>query len=79
MYTVNSSLRNNFAYVPQGNSLISGSIKYNILLGNPNASDEDIRKALHTAGADFVLQKRRDLKRFVEKPVTDFLKDRHSA
>ena len=57
MYTVNSSLRNNFAYVPQGNSLISGSIKYNILLGNPNASDEDIRKALHTAGADFVLQK----------------------
>lgn len=56
-YTISSEIRNNFTYVPQGNSLISGSIKYNILLGNPDATDEDICKALHTASADFVFNK----------------------
>lgn len=44
----------NFSYVPQGNSLISGSIKYNMLLAAPNASDEDISNALNLACAEFV-------------------------
>lgn len=48
--------RCNLSYVPQGNSLFSGTIRYNLLMGNPDASDEDLHKALHTAVADFVFE-----------------------
>ena len=47
-------LRGNFLYVPQGNSLFSGSIRDNLLLARADASEEDLRDALHTAVADFV-------------------------
>ncbi len=46
--------RANFVYVPQGNTLISGTIRENILLGDPLATDDDIKAVLHTAVADFV-------------------------
>lgn len=46
--------RRNLSYVPQGNTLISGTIRDNLLLGNPKATDEELREALHTAVADFV-------------------------
>lgn len=46
--------RCNFTYVPQGNSLFSGTIRENLLMGNPHASEEDLYRALHTAVADFV-------------------------
>lgn len=46
--------RANFVYVPQGNTLISGTIRENILLSDPEATDEDIMAVLHTAVADFV-------------------------
>lgn len=43
------------AYVPQGNTLFSGTIKENILMGNMDASDEEVIKALESAAAyDFV-------------------------
>ena len=45
--------RGNFVYIPQGNSLISGTIRDNLLMGNPEATDEDIQKALHIACAEF--------------------------
>ena len=48
--------RCNITYIPQGNTLISGTIRDNLLLGNPEASEEDIRSVLHTAVADFVLE-----------------------
>ncbi len=48
--------RGNFRYVPQGNTLMSGSIKDNLLLGDASASDERLREALHTAVADFVFE-----------------------
>ena len=48
--------RCNVAYVPQGNSLVSGTVRSNLLLGNPSASEEQMLKALHTAVADFVLE-----------------------
>ena len=48
--------RCNQSYVPQGNSLFSGTIRDNLLMGNPDASDEDLHKALHTAVADFVFE-----------------------
>lgn len=51
---VTTGTRCNFAYVPQGNTLLSGTIRENLLLGNPKATDEDMKKALHTAAADFV-------------------------
>ena len=38
------------------NSLFSGTIRDNLLMGNPDASDEDLHKALHTAVADFVFE-----------------------
>lgn len=46
--------RSNFVYIPQGNSLISGSIRDNIIMGNRQADDAMIQKALHTACAEFV-------------------------
>ena len=49
-------LRGNFLYVPQGNSLFSGSIRDNLLLARADASEEDMREALHTAVADFVYE-----------------------
>lgn len=45
------------AYVPQGNTLFSGTIKDNILMGNKNATDEEIIVALKSAAAyDFVME-----------------------
>jgi len=46
--------RCNIVYVPQGNSLLSGTIRENLLMGNPRASDDDMWNALRTAAADFV-------------------------
>lgn len=46
--------RCNIVYVPQGNTLMSGTIRENLLLGDPEASDEDLWRVLHTAAADFV-------------------------
>lgn len=56
-YKMGPNLRGNFAYVPQGNTLFSGTIRSNLLLGNPNATDEQLIEALHIAAADFVLKK----------------------
>lgn len=46
--------RCNFVYVPQGNTLLSGSLRDNLSLGNPDATDEEMREALKVACADFV-------------------------
>lgn len=43
----------NFMYVPQDNNLLSGTIKENLLLAAPEATDEMLHEALHTAAADF--------------------------
>ena len=47
--------RCNFRYVPQGNSLMSGTVRDNLLLANPSATEDEMREALHLAVADFVL------------------------
>lgn len=47
--------RRNFVFVPQGNTLMSGSIRYNLQLANPQATEEEMRRVLHVAAADFVL------------------------
>lgn len=51
---VSPATRCNLVYVPQGNSLFSGTIRDNLLMGNPDATEEQLRKVLHTAAADFV-------------------------
>lgn len=48
--------RPDFVFVPQGNTLMSGSIRFNMQVANPEASDRELLEALHTACADFVLE-----------------------
>ena len=48
-------LRCNFMYVPQGNSLFSGTIRENLLMAKPDATEEEMKEALHRAVADFVV------------------------
>lgn len=47
-------LRANFVYVPQGNTLLSGTIRENLCLGKHNATDEEMREALIKSCAEFV-------------------------
>ena len=51
---VSELTRPNFVFVPQGNTLMSGTIRYNLLLAKPDATDVELRHVLHTACADFV-------------------------
>lgn len=51
---VSALTRCNFVYVPQGNTLLSGTIRDNLLLGRPTATDDEMRQALLMACADFV-------------------------
>ena len=48
------STRANLVFVPQGNTLMSGSIRENLLLAKPDATEEELNAVLHTACADFV-------------------------
>lgn len=47
-------LRCNIVYVPQGNTLMSGSIRENLRLGKLDATDEEMRQALRKSCAEFV-------------------------
>ena len=47
--------RSNLVYVPQGNTLFSGTIRDNLLLGRPDATDEELWEVLRVACAEFVL------------------------
>lgn len=42
-----------FSFVPQDNMLFSGTVKENITILNPDATDEEIRKALENSAAEF--------------------------
>ena len=52
--TVSPATRCNFRYVPQGNSLMSGTVRDNLLMANPSATEEEMKEALHMAVADFI-------------------------
>lgn len=47
-FTINS-LRHNIAMVFQDNFLFSGTIRENILMGNPDATDEELNQAIESA------------------------------
>ena len=48
--------RRNFVYIPQGNTLVSGTVRDNLLMGNPEATEQQMREALHIACADYVFE-----------------------
>lgn len=49
-------MRCNFVYVPQGNTLMSGTIRDNLRLGKLNATEEEINAALEMSCASFVME-----------------------
>ena len=51
---VDEHTRQQFVFVPQGNTLMSGSVRYNLQLARPEATDDELRQVLHVAMADFV-------------------------
>lgn len=53
-HAISAEDRSAFTYVPQGNTLLSGTIRENLLMGNPKATDEEMWTVLDVASADFV-------------------------
>ena len=51
---VSEETRSNFVYVPQGNTLMNGSVRYNLQLAKPDATDDEMCHVLHIACAEFV-------------------------
>lgn len=51
---VSPQTRGNLVYVPQGNTLFSGTIRDNLLLGRPDATDAELWEVLRIACAEFV-------------------------
>ena len=51
---LSADVRRLIAYVPQGNTLLSGTIRDNLCFGCPDATDEAMYQALHDAAADFI-------------------------
>lgn len=49
---VNRATRSLFSYAPQGNFLLSGTLRENLTFTNPNATEEEIRSALHASALD---------------------------
>ncbi len=47
--------RCNLAYVPQGNTLLSGTVRDNLRLGRLSATDEEMKEALRKSCAEFLL------------------------
>ena len=51
---VSPDTRPEFVFVPQGNTLMSGTVRFNLQLAKPSATEAELREVLHTAAADFV-------------------------
>ena len=62
---VSEDTRDFFVFVPQGNTLMSGTIRYNLQLARPEATDEELQQVLHIAMADFVY----DLPEGIDTPI----------
>lgn len=54
-YELSPLMRCNFVYVPQGNTLMSGTIRDNLRLGKLNATDQEMMAALKMSCATFVI------------------------
>lgn len=53
-HSLSALTRCNFVYVPQGNTLLSGTVRENLRLGRLDATDEEMLQALNMACAGFV-------------------------
>lgn len=53
---IGPGLRSHIVYVPQGNTLMHGTVRDNLLLAAPDATEAEMLEALHTAAADFVAE-----------------------
>lgn len=51
-YTLDRTTRSLFSYVPQGNLILSGTVRENITITRPDATEEEIQQALFTACAE---------------------------
>jgi len=65
--TLSPRHRCNLVYVPQGNTLLSGTIRENLRLGRVTATDEEMENALQLACADFV----NDLPQGLDNPCSE--------
>ncbi len=54
LHEISAQTRGNFVYVPQGNSLFGGTIRENLLLADPLATEKELEAVLKTACAEFV-------------------------
>ena len=54
------ALRSQLGIVPQEGFLFSGTVRENIAFGRPDASEEEIRAAAETVGADTFIERLRD-------------------
>ena len=54
---ISPALRHYFSYVPQGNSLFSGTIRSNLLLAAPSATEQEMQEALHVAAIDTLVNR----------------------
>lgn len=50
-----SVLRDGLGYLPQDPEMFTGTIRENILLGRPDATEEEIRQALYYSGMDYFI------------------------
>ncbi len=51
-FPVNSTTRGLFAYVPQGNLLLSGTLRENLLVTKQDATEEEINRAIYISAMD---------------------------
>ena len=49
---IDRSMRQMFAYVPQGNLLLSGSVRDNLTIVKPDATEEEIQRAIYVSAMD---------------------------
>jgi ABC-type bacteriocin/lantibiotic exporter with double-glycine peptidase domain len=56
-YVASPQTRCNLVYVPQGNTIFSGTIRDNLMLGNPNATEGQLIDALRIACAEFAIER----------------------
>lgn len=61
------ALYHEIGYVPQKPQVYRGTIRSNLLLANPSATEEDMKKALNDALCDFVFNDKDGLERIVDE------------